>query len=59
MTLPLSYLDLNGRPFGLVALASANQEEMLLKVAGAWEATMPKRKPPPDLAQVGRAVNTA
>lgn len=49
MTLPLSYLDLNGRPFGLVALASANQEEMLMKVAGAWAATMPQRKPPPAL----------
>jgi amidase len=45
----MSYLDFNGRPFGLVALATAGQEEMLLKVAGAWQATFPARSPPPML----------
>ena len=46
-TLPLSYLDFNGRPFGLVALASAHQDALLVQVQSAWEATFPRRKPPP------------
>ncbi|OCT46325.1 amidase family protein [Cladophialophora carrionii] len=46
VTLPLGYLEFNGRPFGLVALASRHQEPLLIKVASAWEATFPKRQPP-------------
>lgn len=33
MTLPLSILDWNGCPFGLLAIASKFQEELLLDVA--------------------------
>ncbi|KAL8901654.1 MAG: hypothetical protein Q9207_005095 [Kuettlingeria erythrocarpa] len=47
VTLPLGYLDWNGRPFGLLAITSRFQEELLLDVARAWEATFPPRQPPP------------
>ncbi|KAF2872776.1 amidase family protein [Massariosphaeria phaeospora] len=46
-SLPLGYLDFNGRPFGLVAMASAHQDALLVQVQSAWEATFPKRRPPP------------
>ena len=46
VTLPLGYLDWNGRPFGLLAVASAFQEELLLDVDRAWEAELPFRQPP-------------
>jgi amidase len=49
-SLPLGYLDYNGRPFGLVALASAHQESLLVQVQSAWEATFPNRQPPPQFA---------
>ncbi|CAD6592780.1 MAG: hypothetical protein ASARMPREDX12_006452 [Alectoria sarmentosa] len=45
-TLPLSYMDVNGAPFGLVALASAHQEGLLVSVQSAWEATFLARKVP-------------
>lgn len=45
-TLPLSYFKKNGRPFGLVAIAPAWQEELLVRVMSAWEATFPKRRVP-------------
>ena len=45
-TLPLSYFKKNGRPFGLVAMAQAWQEELLVRVMSAWEATFPKRCAP-------------
>ncbi|KAE8443929.1 hypothetical protein EG329_001239 [Mollisiaceae sp. DMI_Dod_QoI] len=48
-TMPLSTLDLNGRPFGVSAVASAHQEELLIKVMSAWEATFPPRSVPPTL----------
>ena len=54
MTLPLGYLDWNGRPFGLLIIASKYQEGLLLDVARLWEATFPARKTP-DLA--GRGAN--
>ena len=45
--LPLSYLDLNGRPFGVAAVASANQESLLIQLMSAWEQTFnTKRKLP-------------
>ena len=37
VALPLGYLNWNGRPFGLLPVASAFQEELLLNVARAWE----------------------
>ena len=45
--MPLSYLDFNGRLFGLVASTVAGNEHVLMQVLGAWEATFPPRKPPP------------
>ncbi|MCJ1378434.1 hypothetical protein MMC17_001532 [Xylographa soralifera] len=46
-SLPLGYLDFNGRPFGMAALASGHQEATLIKVQSAWEATFPPRRRPP------------
>ena len=48
-TLPLSYLEMNGRPFGVVAVATAHAEHTLVKVMSAWEKTFPPRKPPASL----------
>ncbi|OBT77497.1 hypothetical protein VF21_05228 [Pseudogymnoascus sp. 05NY08] len=44
--LPLSYLDFNGRPIGLVALVSGGQELHLLKFLKLYEQTFPARRPP-------------
>lgn len=44
-TLLLSYLDFNGRPFGLFAPAGAHQDGSLVQVQSAWEATFSGRKP--------------
>ncbi|KAI4654997.1 uncharacterized protein J4E78_007177 [Alternaria triticimaculans] len=52
MTLPLGYLDWNGRPFGLLVIGSKYQESLLLDVARLWEATFPPRKTP-DLGSGG------
>lgn len=46
VTLPLSYLDFNGRPFGLFAMAKAHREDILLKVMSCWESSFSKRRPP-------------
>ncbi len=46
-SMPLGYLDFNGRPFGMAAVASGHQEAVLIKVQSAWEATFPQRQPPP------------
>ncbi|KAM6525857.1 hypothetical protein FALCPG4_011392 [Fusarium falciforme] len=48
-SVPLGYLDFNGRPFGLAVLAAKNQEAKILKFMSAWEATFGPRKPPPML----------
>ena len=45
-TLPLSYLDFNGRPFGLQITTTAHGEALLIQAQSAWEATFPKRQPP-------------
>ncbi|KAL7804413.1 amidase signature domain-containing protein [Trichoderma afarasin] len=49
--MPLSYLDFNGRPFGLAALAGRHQEALLVQLMSAWEATFPARKPPQALIE--------
>ncbi|KAI1425000.1 putative glutamyl-tRNA amidotransferase subunit A [Xylaria sp. FL1777] len=49
--MPLTYLDFNGRPLGLAALAGRNQDATLVKMMSAWETTFPKRKPPPRLVE--------
>jgi len=46
-TLPLGYLEFNGRPFGLQIMAKAHQEALLIQAQSAWEATFPGRQPPP------------
>ncbi|KAI1427349.1 putative amidase [Xylaria sp. FL1777] len=46
-TMPLGYLEENGRPFGLSLLASAHQEAKILGVMAAWEALMPRKTPSP------------
>lgn len=46
-TLPLGYLQqAHGRPHGLVAVAQAGQERLLVRTMAAWEATFPARIPP-------------
>ncbi|KAJ6093074.1 hypothetical protein N7486_008363 [Penicillium sp. IBT 16267x] len=50
--MPLSYLDYNGRPFGVAAITGKHQEHLLVKVMSAWEATFPARKPPPQLVKL-------
>ena len=37
VTLPLKYLDWNGRPFGLLVVGAKYREGLLLDVAGLWE----------------------
>ena len=49
-TLPLSYLETNGCPFGLVAMAGAHQEALLVQVQAAWESIAPKRRAPPEVS---------
>ena len=44
--LPMSYLDFNGRPFGLIIAAPRNKETIFIKVMSAWEATFPARQEP-------------
>lgn len=45
-TLPLGYLDFNGRPHALAAIAAAHQEPILIQLQSAWEGSFPARKPP-------------
>ncbi|MCJ1313133.1 hypothetical protein MMC25_006810 [Agyrium rufum] len=45
-TLPLSYLDENGCPFGLVAIARAHQEARLVQLQSAWEEVIGRRRAP-------------
>lgn len=52
-TMPLGYSKTNGRPFGMCIIASAGQEDKILKAMSAWEATMGKRVPPPQMVEDG------
>ncbi|MCJ1349375.1 hypothetical protein MMC31_007615 [Peltigera leucophlebia] len=45
-SLPMSYLDFNGRPVGLLVAAPRHKESVLIKVMSAWEATFSPRKEP-------------
>jgi amidase len=47
--MPLGYLDINGRAFGLVALARKHQEATLIRFLYAWDDTFHPRQPPPML----------
>ncbi|KAK4220873.1 amidase signature domain-containing protein [Podospora fimiseda] len=48
-TMPLGYSKTNGRAFGVCIISSAGNEAKILKATHAWHATMPSRKPPPQL----------
>lgn len=48
-SLPLGYLDLNGRAFGIAALAGQHQEATLIRFMDAWDSTFHPHKPPPML----------
>lgn len=55
VTLPLGYSKQNGRAFGLMGVAKANREDLLLELASAWETSFGERwMPPPQLS--GNAV---
>lgn len=49
--MPLCYLDLNGRPFGMAVIARPRHESTILKVMSSWQAALPKRKPPPQMVE--------
>jgi amidase len=51
-SLPLGYLDYNGRAFGMLAVASANNEAKLIEAMSAWDAMFNPVKPPPLLLEV-------
>ncbi|KAI0857301.1 putative glutamyl-tRNA amidotransferase subunit A [Xylaria cubensis] len=42
--LPLSYAKLNGRPFGMCAIAAAHQEGLLIRFMSAWEKVFNKER---------------
>lgn len=48
-TLPLSYLKLNGRPFGVAAVSAAHNEALLIQLMSAWEVAFPERRVPTEL----------
>jgi amidase len=48
-TVPLGYSPTNGRPYGLAAVVGAGEEGKMLKFMSARDATMLKRKPPPQM----------
>ncbi|KAL8817135.1 MAG: hypothetical protein Q9223_003980 [Gallowayella weberi] len=49
-SMPLGFADFNGRAFGVQVLAKHGQEDQILRVMSAWEATFPEgRVPPPSL----------
>lgn len=50
-SLPLDYLEYNGRGFGMVAIAGANEEAKLFEVMSAWDAMFSPVKPPPILVE--------
>ncbi|KAK2737896.1 hypothetical protein FQN57_007347 [Myotisia sp. PD_48] len=50
-SLPLGYLDYNGRAFGMLAIASANNESKLIEVMSAWDVMFNPVKPPPLLLE--------
>jgi len=48
-TMPLGYSSTNGRPFGACIISGAGGEAKILRAMSAWHATMPERKPPPQM----------
>lgn len=56
--MPLGYLAINGRAFGMVALARKHQEATLIKFLSAWDDTFHPRKPPPMLVNKTMELST-
>ncbi|KAK4182338.1 amidase signature domain-containing protein [Podospora australis] len=54
-SMPAGYLNYNGRPHGLVALARAHREDLLIQLQSAFEKTFPKRMPPTAEVMEGRS----
>lgn len=50
-SLHLGRLDYNGRGFGMLAIAGANQEAKLFEAMGAWHATFGPMEPSPVVAE--------
>lgn len=46
-SMPLGFADFNGRAFGMQALARTDEEDKILRVMAAWEATFPEARQPP------------
>ena len=51
---PLGYIESSGRPYGLQAVAPANEEERLVRFMAAWESISPPRRLP-DLSACEKA----
>ncbi|KAG6357654.1 hypothetical protein INS49_013533 [Diaporthe citri] len=58
-TMPLGYSKTNGRPFGMCIVAAADNEDKILRAMKAWDATIAKRKAPPQLHSKQVAVQAA
>lgn len=58
-TMPLGYSKTNGRPFGMCIVAAADNEDKILRAMKAWDATIAKRKAPPQLPSKQVAVQAA
>lgn len=58
-TMPLGYSETNGRPFGMCIVAAADNEDKILRAMKAWDATIAKRKAPPQLQSKQVAVQAA
>jgi amidase len=57
-TLPLGFLDDTtkpfgaGRPFGMAVIAAPGQEGKIVQVMSAWESTVAKWSPPPQMLKL-------
>lgn len=58
-TMPLGYSKTNGRPFGMCIVAAAGNEDKILRAMKAWDATVAKRKAPPQLTSKQVALRAA
>ena len=48
-SMPLGFADFNGRAYGVQVLAKAGEEDKILRIMSAWEATVPGGRQPPPL----------
>lgn len=53
-TMPLGYSKTNGRPFGMCIVAAAGNEDKILRAMKAWDATIAKRKAPPQMQSTAK-----